>query len=227
MEANNDVDEKSGAGEEGGADKGLDDETLVEEPENGAEADSDKEEKAQKDADDEDDKAAEADEADAPKDKKEKRPSKKKDKAVEKLEEKVAELEDKRIRQLAEFENFRNRSEKEKSQMFEAGARSVIEKMLPVMDNLERGFTGMSDEEKKTPFVQGVELVYKQMSTALEELGVEPIQAVGAQFDPNLHNAVMAVDDDSLESGSIAEEMQKGYMYKDSVVRHSMVKVVN
>lgn len=152
---------------------------------------------------------------------------KKKDKAVEKLEEKLADLEDKRVRQLAEFENFRKRSEKEKSQMFEVGAKTVIEKMLPVIDNFERGLQGVPEEEKDTPFVQGVELVYKQLLTAFDELGVKPIEAVGKEFDPNLHNAVMMVDDDTLESGTVAEEMQKGYLYKESVVRHSMVKVVN
>ena len=159
--------------------------------------------------------------------KKEKKFGRKKDKAVEKLEEKVEELEDMRVRQLAEFENFRKRSEKEKSQMFEVGAKSVIEKILPVMDNFERGLQGVPEEEKDAPFVKGVEMVYKQMLTAFEEMGVKPIEAVGKEFDPNLHNAVMAVDDDSLESGTVAEEMQKGYMYKESVVRHSMVKVVN
>ena len=159
--------------------------------------------------------------------KKEKKFGRKKDKAVEKLEEKVKELEDMRVRQLAEFENFRKRSEKEKSQMFEVGAKSVIEKILPVMDNFERGLQGVPEEEKDAPFVKGVEMVYKQMLTAFEEMGVKPIEAVGKEFDPNLHNAVMAVDDDSLESGTVAEEMQKGYMYKESVVRHSMVKVAN
>lgn len=156
-----------------------------------------------------------------------KRFGKKKDKAVEKLEEKLADLEDKRVRQLAEFENFRKRSEKEKSQMFETGAKTVVEKILPVIDNFERGLAGIPEEEKEAPFVQGVELVYKQLVTALLELGVQPIEAVGKEFNPDFHNAVMAVDDDSLESGTVAEEMQKGYMYKESVVRHSMVKVVN
>lgn len=159
--------------------------------------------------------------------KKEKRFGRKKDKNIEKLEEKLAELEDKRVRQLAEFENFRKRSEKEKSQMFETGAKTVVEKILPVIDNFERGLAGVPEEEREAPFVQGVELVYKQLVTALNELGVKPIDAVGKEFDPNLHNAVMAVDDESLESGTVAEEMQKGYMYNESVVRHSMVKVVN
>ena len=153
--------------------------------------------------------------------------SKKKDKKNEKLEEKLAEYEDLRVRQLAEFENFRKRSEKEKAQMFEIGAKTVIEKMLPVIDNFERGLAAVTEDEKETPFAQGVELVYKQLLTSFDELGVKPIEAVGKEFDPNLHNAVMMVDDDSLESGTVAEEMQKGYMYKESVVRHSMVKVVN
>lgn len=152
---------------------------------------------------------------------------KKKDKAHTKLEEKIAELEEKRVRQLAEFENFRKRSEKEKSQMFEMGAKDVIEKILPVIDNFERGLLAVPEEEKEAPFVQGMELVYKQILTAFDELGVKPIESVGQEFDPNLHNAVMAVDDDSLESGTVAEELQKGYLYKESVVRHSMVKVVN
>ena len=153
--------------------------------------------------------------------------SKKKDKKTEKLEEKLAEYEDLRVRQLAEFENFRKRSEKEKAQMFEIGAKTVIEKLLPVIDNFERGLAAVTEEEKETPFAQGVELVYKQLLTSFDELGVKPIEAVGKEFDPNLNNAVMMVDDDSLESGTVAEEMQKGYMYKESVVRHSMVKVVN
>lgn len=153
--------------------------------------------------------------------------SKKKDKKTEKLEEKLAEYEDLRVRQLAEFENFRKRSEKEKAQMFEIGAKTVIEKLLPVIDNFERGLAAVTEDEKETSFAQGVELVYKQLLTSFDELGVKPIEAVGKEFDPNLHNAVMMVDDDSLESGTVAEEMQKGYMYKESVVRHSMVKVVN
>ena len=152
---------------------------------------------------------------------------KKKDKAASKLEEKLAELEDQRVRQLAEFENFRKRSEKEKSQMFEVGAKSVVEKILPVIDNFERGLASMPEEEKGTPFADGVELVYKQMLGALDEIGVKPIEAVGQEFDPNFHNAVMTVESDELESGTVAEELQKGYMYQDSVVRHSMVKVVS
>lgn len=151
----------------------------------------------------------------------------KKNKEADKLKEKIAELEDARMRQLAEFENFRKRSEKEKSQMFEIGAKSVVEKILPVLDNFERGLAGVPEEEKGTPFVEGIEMVYKQILSAFEEIGVKPIEAVGTEFDPNFHNAVMTVEDDSLESGTVAEELQKGYLYKDTVVRHSMVKVVS
>ena len=161
----------------------------------------------------------------------EKKPTKDKEKSKNKkknkLEEKLAELEEQRMRQLAEFENFRKRSEKEKSQMFEIGAKTVVEKILPVIDNFERGLAAVSEEQKDSSFVQGMELVYKQILTTLEEIGVKPIEAVGQEFDPNLHNAVMMVDDDDKESGTVAEEMQKGYMYKESVVRHSMVKVVS
>ena len=144
-----------------------------------------------------------------------------------KLEEKIAELEDARMRQLAEFENFRKRSEKEKSQMFEVGAKSVVEKILPVIDNFEIGLAAMPEEEKGKPFADGIELVYKQMLGALDEIGVKPIEAVGQEFDPNFHNAVMTVESEDMESGTVAEELQKGYMYQDSVVRHSMVKVVS
>ena len=141
--------------------------------------------------------------------------------------EKIAELEDRVKRQLAEFENFRNRSEKEKMAMFETGAKSVIEKILPVIDNFERGFATVDPEDEEDAFVGGMRMVYKQMMTELEAIGVKPIPAVGEQFDPNLHNAVMQVENEELESGTIAEEYQKGYTYRDSVVRHSMVTVVS
>ena len=216
------------------ADKNLDNEALEKEEaskEVSVEVDDNMEENSSAKETDENtsetEKSGEEAEEEKKTSKKEKKFSKKKDKNIEKLEEKIADLEDKRVRQLAEFENFRKRSEKEKSQMFEVGAKSVIEKILPVMDNFERGLQAVPEEEKDAPFVQGVEMVYKQMLTAFDEIGVKPIEAVGEVFDPNLHNAVMAVDDDSLESGTISEELQKGYMYKESVVRHSMVKVVN
>ena len=144
-----------------------------------------------------------------------------------KLQDKVDELEDRVKRQMAEFENFRKRTDKEKTAMFETGAKSVIEKILPVVDNFERGLAGLSEEEKKQPFAEGMAMVYKQLMTELDKLEVKPIEAVGCEFDPNLHNAVMQVESDEYESGIIAQELQKGYVYRDSVVRHSMVKVAN
>lgn len=145
----------------------------------------------------------------------------------DKRDEKIAELNDRLLRNMAEFENFRNRSEKEKAAMFEIGAKSVIEKILPVVDNFERGLAAVTEEEREQGFVKGMEAVYKQFTTVLGEIGVTPIEAVGKEFDPNLHNAVMHDEDDSMEPNTVSEELQKGYMYKDSVVRHSMVKVVN
>ena len=138
----------------------------------------------------------------------------------------ISELQDKVMRQMAEFENFRKRSEKEKSAMFETGAKSVIEKILQVVDNFERGLAMVPEAEKEAPFVDGMMKIYKQLLTELENLGVTPIDAVGKEFDPNLHNAVMQVANDELEPGTVAQELLKGYMYRDSVVRHSMVAVV-
>ena len=151
----------------------------------------------------------------------------KEDKKTEALNEKIGELEDKVKRQLAEFENFRHRTEKEKTAMFEVGAKSVIEKILPVVDNVARGLSGLSEEEKEAPFASGMQMVYKQLLTELDNLGVKPIEAVGKEFDPNLHNAVMQVESEEYESGIVAQEMMKGYLYRDSVVRHSMVAVVS
>ncbi|MBQ9141094.1 MAG: nucleotide exchange factor GrpE [Lachnospiraceae bacterium] len=141
--------------------------------------------------------------------------------------EKIAELEDKVKRQLAEFENFRNRTEKEKQAMFETGAKSVIEKILPVIDNFERGFSTVESEDEEDAFVQGMRKIYKQMMDELDKIGVKPIEAVGQEFDPNFHNAVMQVESDEFESGIVAQELMKGYTYRDSVVRHSMVGVVS
>ena len=145
----------------------------------------------------------------------------------DKKDEKIEELTDRLTRQMAEFDNFRKRTEKEKSQMYEIGAKDIIEKMLPVVDNFERGLDAVKEEDKEDPFIQGLEMVYKQLMTVLGELGVKPIEAVGKEFDPNLHNAVMHVEDENFGENIIAEEFQKGYMYRDSVVRHSMVKVAN
>ncbi len=139
----------------------------------------------------------------------------------------IEELNDRLIRSMAEFDNFRKRSEKEKSQMFEVGAKSIIEKILPVIDNFERGLGTITEEEKESAFVQGIEQIYKQFTTALEEAGVKPIEAVGQEFNPDFHNAVMHGEDDAYGENIISDEFQKGYMYKESVVRHSMVKVMN
>ena len=151
---------------------------------------------------------------------------KEKKEKTNKLQEKVDELEDRGKRQMAEFDNFRKRSEKEKSAMFETGAKSVVEKILPVVDNFERGLAALSEEEMKQPFAEGMNMVYKQLITELEKLEVKPIEAVGCEFNPELHNAVMQVESEEYESGMIAQELQKGYTYRDSVVRHSMVAVV-
>ena len=155
--------------------------------------------------------------------KKEKKKSKKKDKKDEKIEE----LNDRLLRNMAEFENFRNRSEKEKAAKFDMGAKNVVEKVLPIVDNFERGLAAVPEEEQDNAFVKGMEAVYKQFTTVLEEIGVTPIEAVGKEFDPNLHNAVMHDEDETKEANIISEEFQKGYMYRESVVRHSMVKVAN
>lgn len=146
----------------------------------------------------------------------------KKDKSREKIEE----LEDRVKRQMAEFDNFRKRTEKEKAQMFETGAKSVIEKILPVVDNFERGLQAVPEGGETDGFVEGMNMVYKQLMTELEAIGVKAIEAVGAEFDPDFHNAVMQVESDEYESGIVAQELQKGYMYRDTVVRHSMVAVV-
>lgn len=142
------------------------------------------------------------------------------------LKAKNEELEDKVKRQMAEFDNFRKRTEKEKSGMFELGAKSVIEKILPVIDNFERGLDSVPEEEKDGPFAEGMNMIYRQLMTELEGLGVKTIEALGNEFDPNLHNAVMQVESEEYDSGIVAQELQKGYMYRDSVVRHSMVGVV-
>ena len=148
-------------------------------------------------------------------------------KKKDKKDEKIEELTDKLTRQMAEFDNFRKRTEKEKSQMYEIGAKDIIEKILPVVDNFERGLDAVKEEEKEDPFVQGMEKVYKHLVTTLEGIEVKPIEAVGQPFDPNFHNAVMHVEDENFGENIVAEEFQKGYTYRDSVVRHSMVNVAN
>ena len=148
-------------------------------------------------------------------------------KKKDKKETMIEELTDRVKRQMAEFENFRKRSEKEKSGMFEMGERSVIEQLLPIVDNFERGLSAVPEESKDDPFVEGMEKVYKQMQEMLEKLGVKPIDAVGTEFNPDFHNAVMHVDDEEAGENTVAEEFLKGYTYKDHVIRHSMVKVAN
>lgn len=148
------------------------------------------------------------------------------DKKKDKNKEIIEELEDKVKRQMAEFDNFRKRTEKEKAQMFEVGAKSVIEKILPVVDNFERGLTNVPEDENSKAFVDGMQMIYKQMMTELENIGVKPIEAVGTEFNPDFHNAVMQVESEEYESGYVAQELLKGYTYRDTVVRHSMVSVV-
>lgn len=167
---------------------------------------------------------AEASEADSEDpDKKKSFFKKKKDKKDEQIED----LNDRLRRQMAEFDNFRKRSEKEKSQMFDMGARSIIEKVLPVVDNFERGLAAVPEDQKDDAFVTGMDKVYKQLMTEFDSIGVKPIEALGQEFNPDLHNAVMQVESDEYEPGVVAQELQKGYMYKDTVVRHSMVAVVS
>ncbi len=149
------------------------------------------------------------------------------DKKQDAMKEKIDELEDRVKRQMAEFDNFRKRTEKEKAAMFETGAKSVIEKILPVIDNFERGLATVPAEDKGTPFVEGIEMVYKQLVTELDKMDVKPIPAVGEEFDPNFHNAVMQVESDEYEAGIVAQELMKGYTYRGNVVRYSMVAVVS
>ena len=150
-----------------------------------------------------------------------------KKKKKDKKDEQIEELNDRLKRQMAEFDNFRKRTEKEKSQMFDMGARTIVEKILPVVDNFERGFTTVEEADKEDAFVQGMDKVYKQLMTELEAMGVKPIECVGKEFDPDFHNAVMQVESEEYESGIVAQELLKGYTYKDIVVRHSMVAVVS
>lgn len=162
-----------------------------------------------------------------PKEKSEKSFLGKKKKKKDPKDEKIEELEDRVKRQMAEFDNFRKRTEREKSHMYEIGARDVIEKILPVVDNFERGLAAVPEEERANPVIEGMDKIYKQLMTVLTDLGVAPIEAAGQEFDPNLHNAVMHIEDEELGENIVAEEFQKGYTYKETVIRHSMVKVAN
>ena len=145
----------------------------------------------------------------------------------EEYKKKIDDLNDRLMRQMAEFDNFRKRTEKEKSQMFDFGAKGIVEKLLPVIDNFERGLDSLSDEEKEGAFAQGIDKIYKQLMQCLTDAGVTAIEAIGKEFNPEIHNAVMHGEDDSFGQNIVSEELQKGYMYKESVVRPSMVKVVN
>lgn len=205
-EAAFDTDEAEGAVEGGNADEGDSEEDVTEGE--FAEGDSD------------DGEAAEGDSADGGKKKFFGKKNKKdpKDERIENLEDRVK-------RQMAEFENFRKRTEKEKSSMYEMGAKSVVEKILPIIDNFERGLENVP-EEGADGFAEGMKMIYKQLITELDNIGVKPIEAVGKEFDPNIHNAVMQVESEEFESGIVAQELQKGYMYRDTLVRPSMVAVV-
>ncbi|MCR4960981.1 MAG: nucleotide exchange factor GrpE [Lachnospiraceae bacterium] len=197
----------------------LNDEAVEEEVKETSEAESVNEEAAE---------TTEEKEAAVESDKKEEK-KKKKDKDSKKtdaLKEKIEELEDRTKRQMAEFDNFRKRTEREKATMFDMGERSVIEKILPIVDNFERGLKTVPEEEAESGFANGMNMIYKQLIDELDKLGVKPIEAVGQPFDPNFHNAVMQVEKEDMESGTVAEEFQKGYTFKDVVIRHSMVSVV-
>lgn len=215
-----DSDEKAAedsAVEEAPAEDGESKESIdsLEEDAEGADADPDGEDAEQNGGEDNTDK------------KEKKRHFIKAEKKEDKLKEQLNELNDKVVRQMAEFDNYRKRTEKEKQAMFETGAKSVIEKLLPVVDNFERGLAALEEDAERTPFEEGMLMTYKQLMTELEKLEVKPLDAVGKEFDPNLHNAVMHVDDESLGENIVVEELQKGYTYRESVVRHSMVKVAN
>ena len=187
--------------------------------------DAEKTEETDEDTSEKDDKTEKTEEVSDEDNKKEKDGFFKK-KKKDKKDEQIEDLSDRLKRQMAEFDNFRKLTEKEKTQMFDMGARTIIEKILPVVDNFERGLAAVSEDEKENAFVDGMDKVYKQLLTELDAAGVKPIEAVGKEFDPEFHNAVMQVESDEYESGVVAQELQKGYMYKDSVVRHSMVAVV-
>lgn len=189
--------------------------------------DAQADENPSKEAEDISEEASEESDQDDKADKKLFKKKQKADKKQDAMKEKIDELEDRVKRQMAEFDNFRKRSEREKTAMFETGAKSVIEKILPVVDNFERGLASVPEEEKGKPFSEGMEMIYKQLMSELEKMEVKPIPAVGEEFNPEFHNAVMQVESEEYESGVIAQELQKGYTYRDSVVRHSMVAVVS
>ena len=201
------------------------------EAEEAAEKENDKEEDSEESREGENKEVGEADAKEEEKTEETAEPKKsklfeKKNKKYKK-DEQIADLTDKLTRQMAEFDNYRKRTEKEKSAMYEIGAKDIVEKILPVVDNFERGLQSVAEENKEDPFVQGMDKIYKQLMTTLEGIGVKPIEAVGQEFNPDFHNAVMHIEDEEAGENVVVEEFQKGYMYRESVVRHSMVKVAN
>ena len=204
------------------------DESIVEE--NAAEVSSEEEDKQTQETAETEKEAVEEtqqEEAKAGSGKKKKKSAKVLEMELKKSEEKAAELTDKYQRLMAEFENARKRNAKEQTRMYDVGAKEVLQKLLPVVDNFERGLDALSQEEKEEPFAQGVEKIYQQLMTVFGELGVKAMDAAGKEFNPDVHNAVMHVEDEEMGENLVVEEFQKGYMYKESVLRHSMVKVVN
>ena len=201
------------------------------EAEEAAEKENDKEEDSEESREGENKEAGEADAKEEEKTEETAEPKKsklfEKKNKKDKKDEQIADLTDKLTRQMAEFDNYRKRTEKEKSAMYEIGAKDIVEKILPVVDNFERGLQSVAEENKEDPFVQGLDKIYKQLMTTLEGIGVKPIEAVGQEFNPDFHNAVMHIEDEEAGENVVVEEFQKGYMYRESVVRHSMVKVAN
>ena len=201
------------------------------EAEEAAEKENDKEEDSEESREGENKEAGEADAKEEEKTEETAEPKKsklfEKKHKKDKKDEQIADLTDKLTRQMAEFDNYRKRTEKEKSAMYEIGAKDIVEKILPVVDNFERGLQSVAEENKEDPFVQGMDKIYKQLMTTLEGIGVKPIEAVGQEFNPDFHNAVMHIEDEEAGENVVVEEFQKGYMYRESVVRHSMVKVAN
>ena len=201
------------------------------EAEEAAEKENDKEEDSEESREGENKEAGEADAKEEEKTEETAEPKKsklfEKKNKKDKKDEQIADLTDKLTRQMAEFDNYRKRTEKEKSAMYEIGAKDIVEKILPVVDNFERGLQSVAEENKEDPFVQGLDKIYKQRMTTLEGIGVKPIEAVGQEFNPDFHNAVMHIEDEEAGENVVVEEFQKGYMYRESVVRHSMVKVAN
>ena len=201
------------------------------EAEEAAEKENDKEEDSEESREGENKEVGEADAKEEEKTEETAEPKKsklfEKKNKKDKKDEQIADLTDKLTRQMAEFDNYRKRTEKEKSAMYEIGAKDIVEKILPVVDNFERGLQSVAEENKEDPFVQGMDKIYKQLMTTLEGIGVKPIEAVGPEFNPDFHNAVMHIEDEEAGENVVVEDFQKGYMYRESVVRHSMVKVAN